>query len=240
MCLYEAIVQEGLQLSYASPEVALRRPLGEIVETTLAAAGRSQHTRRSYQMAIAYFVYFLDDQRVDVHVVRVDLLRLRPDHPDEAAWAGCDVRQRLADRGVRELVQPVRRQIVEPEIVRRADRRATLKGDEVAGNVRVALGAGESEHGLDVCTRFVLHRPADVAVSASGRAVYRDRAVGVRQRFAALSAGHLLGSAPVARCLLRAPHIAREHIRALSPDNRVPVWADRWSLVGNHVICQLI
>lgn len=51
-------------LTMASPEVASRKPLAELVEATLlAAAGRSRHTRRSYELGIAFFLQFLEQER---------------------------------------------------------------------------------------------------------------------------------------------------------------------------------
>jgi integrase len=64
------------QLSIADAKAALRRPLAEVVEATLNAAGRSHHTRRAYEMAIAIFVDYLDTERGD-HV---------PEHPETATW----------------------------------------------------------------------------------------------------------------------------------------------------------
>jgi integrase len=50
--------------SFVSPDVALRRPLAELVETTLkAAADKSVNTRRAYQTAIGLFLQFLDQER---------------------------------------------------------------------------------------------------------------------------------------------------------------------------------
>lgn len=50
-------------LSIVSPEVALQRPIGELVEDTLVAAGRSDHTRRSYRTGISFFLQFLEAER---------------------------------------------------------------------------------------------------------------------------------------------------------------------------------
>lgn len=49
--------------SYAAPAVALRRPLPEVVGAALDAAGRSNHTRRAYETAIALFLAHLDRER---------------------------------------------------------------------------------------------------------------------------------------------------------------------------------
>jgi len=53
-------------LSAVSPAAALRRPLGELVDATLAAAGRSDNTRRAYQTAAGLFLAYLDGARGDV------------------------------------------------------------------------------------------------------------------------------------------------------------------------------
>jgi integrase len=52
-------------LSAASSEAVLRQPLGDLVQATLSAAGRSAATRRSYQTAIGLFVQYLDQERGD-------------------------------------------------------------------------------------------------------------------------------------------------------------------------------
>ncbi len=44
---------------------AARRPLDGVVKTTLAAAGRSEHTRRTYLTAIGRFLAWLDEERSD-------------------------------------------------------------------------------------------------------------------------------------------------------------------------------
>lgn len=50
-------------LSAVSPEVALRRPLADLVLATLKAAARSEHTARAYRTAIGLFVQYLDQER---------------------------------------------------------------------------------------------------------------------------------------------------------------------------------
>ncbi|MBN2149784.1 MAG: site-specific integrase [Anaerolineales bacterium] len=54
-------IEQFSQLSAVSPEVALSRPLGDIVKATLDAACKSANTRRAYEMAIGLFVQFLED-----------------------------------------------------------------------------------------------------------------------------------------------------------------------------------
>lgn len=44
-------------------EMAARRPLDEVIKATLAAAGRSAHTRRSYLTAIGQFLAWLDREQ---------------------------------------------------------------------------------------------------------------------------------------------------------------------------------
>jgi integrase len=51
--------------SAVSPEAALKRPLAELVQATLDAAGNSPHTYRAYQIALGLFIQFLDEQRGD-------------------------------------------------------------------------------------------------------------------------------------------------------------------------------
>lgn len=52
------------QTSIASVEAVLKRPLGELVETTILASARdNDNTARSYRMAIGLFLEFLDSQR---------------------------------------------------------------------------------------------------------------------------------------------------------------------------------
>ncbi len=46
-------------------EGAARWPLDAVVKTALAAAGRSEHTRRIYLMAIGRFLIWLDEERND-------------------------------------------------------------------------------------------------------------------------------------------------------------------------------
>ncbi|MBN1313194.1 MAG: site-specific integrase [Anaerolineae bacterium] len=55
------------QLSSASPEAAIRRPIAELVEATLKAAARgSRHTARAYQTAIGLFLQYLDAERGEI------------------------------------------------------------------------------------------------------------------------------------------------------------------------------
>lgn len=58
-----AVLNDIRSLSAVSPEVALRRPMVELVEATLQAAGRSEHTRRAYRTAIGLFLQYLDSER---------------------------------------------------------------------------------------------------------------------------------------------------------------------------------
>ncbi len=51
------------QLSLASRNVAEQRPVGELVEELMAAAGRSEHTRRAYRTAVGRFLQFLESER---------------------------------------------------------------------------------------------------------------------------------------------------------------------------------
>lgn len=53
-------------LSIVSTEIALQRPVGELIEATLIAAGRSDHTRRSYRTGISLFLQFLEQERGDL------------------------------------------------------------------------------------------------------------------------------------------------------------------------------
>jgi integrase len=58
-------IAQILQLSTTtqSADSALRRPLAELVASTLQIAGRSKATQRSYQTAIGLFVQYLDQMR---------------------------------------------------------------------------------------------------------------------------------------------------------------------------------
>jgi integrase len=52
------------QLSIASPEAALRKPLGELVEATILSSARgNENTARAYTSAIGLFLEFLDMRR---------------------------------------------------------------------------------------------------------------------------------------------------------------------------------
>jgi len=57
------LVDVARALSTADPDVAIRKPLADVVTATLDAAARSQHSRRAYTTAIAFFVDFLDTER---------------------------------------------------------------------------------------------------------------------------------------------------------------------------------
>jgi len=58
------LVRNGQKaLSYSNSDIALRRPLGEIVQATLDAACKSDHSRRSYRLSIAFFIAYLELQR---------------------------------------------------------------------------------------------------------------------------------------------------------------------------------
>ena len=60
-----------LTLSSVSPETALRRPLADLVQATLQAAGRSPHTQRAYQTAIGLFLRYLERERA--HLIPVEV-----------------------------------------------------------------------------------------------------------------------------------------------------------------------
>lgn len=60
-----AVLDSLQSLSAVSPEVALRKPMMELVLATLQAAGRSENTKRAYQTAIGLFLQFLDQERGD-------------------------------------------------------------------------------------------------------------------------------------------------------------------------------
>ena len=49
--------------SALSPDVALRRPVGDLVTATLDAAGRSDQSKRAYLAAIGQFLTYLDDSQ---------------------------------------------------------------------------------------------------------------------------------------------------------------------------------
>lgn len=60
-------VEAFAQLSSASPEAAIRRPIAELVEATLKAAARgSDNTARTYQTSIGLFLQHLDAERGDL------------------------------------------------------------------------------------------------------------------------------------------------------------------------------
>ena len=50
----------------ADVQSALQQPLASVINATLAAAGGSEATRRSYQTAIGLFLEYLDQQRGDM------------------------------------------------------------------------------------------------------------------------------------------------------------------------------
>jgi integrase len=54
---------DQLGISAASPEVALRRPLQQLVQATIDAAARGPNSTRAYQTGIGQFVQYLDDKR---------------------------------------------------------------------------------------------------------------------------------------------------------------------------------
>ena len=54
---------EQLGVSASSPEMALRRPLAELVQATLNAAAKGPNSTRAYQTAIGQFVVYLDQER---------------------------------------------------------------------------------------------------------------------------------------------------------------------------------
>jgi len=66
----EAAERAGLaalaDLSAVTPAAAVRRPLQELVDATLTAAGRSDNTRRAYLTAAGLFLSYLDGARGDV------------------------------------------------------------------------------------------------------------------------------------------------------------------------------
>jgi len=63
----ELTTLKGLSdLSAVSPEVAMSQPLANLVDSTLKAACRSQHTRRAYQTGIGLFLQYLDLERGDL------------------------------------------------------------------------------------------------------------------------------------------------------------------------------
>ena len=58
-----ALRDQMKQLSLASRSAAEQRPVGELVEELMAAAGRSEHTRRAYRTAVGMFFRFLESER---------------------------------------------------------------------------------------------------------------------------------------------------------------------------------
>jgi integrase/recombinase XerD len=59
-------LDELRSISAVSPEVALRKPMADLVLAALQSAGRSEHTRRAYLTAIGLFLQFLDQERGDL------------------------------------------------------------------------------------------------------------------------------------------------------------------------------
>ena len=57
---------DQLGISAASPEVALRRPLEQLVEATLDAAAKGPNSARAYQTGIGQFIVYLDQERGDL------------------------------------------------------------------------------------------------------------------------------------------------------------------------------
>jgi hypothetical protein len=93
------------------------------------------------------------------HVHRHSERRVYYQHPDRRA----DQRHRC--------------QVIEVNIILSAKRQAALECVEVVSDIRIVLYAGEIKYGLNVCTRGVLLRPADVVFPARGRTIHRDRAI---------------------------------------------------------------
>ncbi len=55
------------QLSMVSPQAAIRRPIGEVIQTTLEASAKgNENTARVYQMAVGLFLIYLDFKRGDL------------------------------------------------------------------------------------------------------------------------------------------------------------------------------
>ncbi|MCW5853109.1 MAG: site-specific integrase [Anaerolineae bacterium] len=57
---------DQLGISASSPEVALQRPLEQLVQATLDAAAKGPNSARAYQTAIGQFVVYLDQERGDL------------------------------------------------------------------------------------------------------------------------------------------------------------------------------
>jgi integrase len=64
--LVSRIVAHRGAVSIHSRDVALRRPLGDVVEDTITAAAKSAHTARKYRRNIAEFVLLLENEHVDL------------------------------------------------------------------------------------------------------------------------------------------------------------------------------
>ncbi len=56
----------NISFSAASPEAAIRKPLEELVEATIAAATHSDDTRRAYRQGIGLFFSYLDQRKGDM------------------------------------------------------------------------------------------------------------------------------------------------------------------------------
>jgi integrase len=64
--LIDRIVAHRGAVSIHSRDVALRRPLGDVVEDTITAAAKSAHTARKYRRNIAEFVLLLESEHADL------------------------------------------------------------------------------------------------------------------------------------------------------------------------------
>jgi len=71
-----ALRDQMQQLSMASGHAAARRPVSELVDELMAAAGRSEHTRRAYRTAVGMFLRFLESERGQL--VPNDLAQWKP------------------------------------------------------------------------------------------------------------------------------------------------------------------
>ncbi len=58
------VLEARQQLSIASPEIAINKPLVELVEATITAACNGDNTPRAYSRAIAKFIEMLQDERL--------------------------------------------------------------------------------------------------------------------------------------------------------------------------------
>lgn len=71
-----ALRDQMQQLSMASRDAAGQRPISELVNELMAAAGRSEHTRRAYRTAVGMFLQFLESERGQL--VPNDLAKWKP------------------------------------------------------------------------------------------------------------------------------------------------------------------